>query len=211
MRRADVRSVEPYDRLTREGVAAASDHVTTMTGIDTEVEVTGLSSVPVGEAPRAVGDEPRHGTVFELEGDAGYLVVLFDGPSAERIADAAVPMDTGDGFGDVDRSALTEVCTVMTSGFVDGLATALGPTADRSPPEFVSAPGSAVLDLVTARLGRAGDRALVVDARVRLGGNEGGCDVCVLPVAGTLAALDADGTGEFDGEASFVPAGDGDP
>ncbi|MFB6281161.1 MAG: chemotaxis protein CheC [Haloferacaceae archaeon] len=197
-----------FDRMTAKGAEGASDHMTTMTGLDTEVDVTKLSFVPVHEAPQQVGDDQRHGTVFELQGLEGYLVILFDEESARSIADAMVPMDTGDGFGDMDRSALEEVCNVMTSGFIDGWANVLGTTIDHSPPEFVSAMGSAVLDPVAARLGRTQEYAFVVDTLIRTEASAVDCDIYVLPEADALtrelAALDTDRMHKLDQEASFA-------
>jgi len=197
-----------FDRMTAKGAEGASDHMTTMTGLETEVDVTKLSFVPVHEAPQQLDDALRHGTVFELEGLGGYLVILFDDDSARSIADAMVPMDTGDGFGDMDRSALEEVCNVMTSGFIDGWANVLGTTIDHSPPEFVSDMGSAVLDPVAARLGRTQEHAFVVDTVICTDENEVDCDVYVLPEADALtthlADLDTDRMHKLDQEASFA-------
>ena len=197
-----------FDRMTAKGAEGASDHMTTMTGLDTQVDVTKLSFVPVHEAPQQVGDDQRYGTVFELEGLSGFLVILFDETSAESIADAMVPMDTGDGFGDMDRSALEEVCNVMTSGFIDGWANVLGTTIDHSPPEFVSAMGSAVLDPVAARLGRTQEHAFVVDTLIRTEESEVDCDIYVLPDADALtrelSSLDTDRMHKLDQEASFA-------
>jgi chemotaxis protein CheY-P-specific phosphatase CheC len=203
-----------FDRMTVKGAEGASDHMTTMTGIETEVDVTRLSFVPVHEAPQQVGDDQRYGAVFELEGLAGYLVILFDEPSAESIADAMVPMDTGDGVGEMDRSALEEVCNVMTSGFIDGWANVLATTIDHSPPEFVSAMGSAVLDPVAARLGRVQEHAFVVDTLIRTDESEVDCDIYLLPEADALtrelAALDTDRMHKLDQEASFARIENGD-
>jgi chemotaxis protein CheY-P-specific phosphatase CheC len=117
-------------------------------------------------------------------------------------------MDTGDGFGDMDRSALEEVCNVMTSGFIDGWANVLGTTIDHSPPEFVSAMGSAVLDPVAARLGRTQEHAFVVDTLIRTEESEVDCDIYVLPDADALtrelSSLDTDRMHKLDQEASFA-------
>jgi chemotaxis protein CheY-P-specific phosphatase CheC len=198
-----------FDRMTSRGAESASDHMTAMTGMETDVEVTQLSFVPVHEAPRRLDDRRRLGAVLELEGLAGYLAILFDADSAETVADALVPGGTGadDGLGSMGRSALAEVCNVMTSGFIDGWADVLAITIDHSPPDIVDDMGSAVLDPVAARLGRTQEHAFVVDTVIRTDGREVGCDVYVLPEADALTdalgTLDPDRLGRLDSRASF--------
>jgi len=96
-----------FNRMTSEGAAGAADHLTTMTGVETDVEVSQLRFLPIEDVPAHVGDRSRAGTAFELSGATdGYLLVLFDEESAEVVADEMTPMDTGDGIGELERSAL---------------------------------------------------------------------------------------------------------
>jgi chemotaxis protein CheC len=194
-----------FDRIARQGATGAAQHLTTMTGLETELEVSKLRFVPVETVPACVGDHVVAGTVFGLnEGRDGYLAVLFDEESALAVADSMLPEGMGgDGeFDSMTESVLKEVGNVMTSGFIDGWANVLGTSIEHTPPEFVHDMGTAVLDPVVNRIAVEQDHAFVVDTAMRTDGREFGCDVFALPdgrrLTGALGAMDvteADATG----------------
>lgn len=187
-----------FDRLARQGAAGAAEHLTAMTGMRTELEVSKLRFVPVESVPACAGDDVVAGTVFGLnEGRDGYLAVLFDEGSALAVADAMLPGSGASEFDSMTESALKEVGNVMTSGFIDGWANVLGTSITHTPPEFVRDMGTAVLDPVVNRIAVEQDHAFVVDTAMRTDGREFGCDVFALPdgrrLTGALGAMDASG------------------
>ncbi|MFB6146722.1 MAG: chemotaxis protein CheC, partial [Halobacteriaceae archaeon] len=179
-----------FDDLIDRGAAGAADHLTSMTGIETEVEVSRLSFVPVEDTPGHVGNTVYAGVVLELDGTPdGYIAILFDEPSARRVVDALIPTDPpeeGDGFEGMSQSAIEEVGNVMTSGFVDGWANVLDGTIDISPPAFVHDMGDAIVDPLAARLGRTQEHAFIIDTLIMADGSEIGCEIYVLPSADDL-------------------------
>lgn len=195
-----------FNRMTSEGAANAAEHLTTMTGVETDVEVSQLRFLPIEDVPIHVGDRRRAGTAFELSGATdGYLLVLFDERSAEVVADEMTPMETGDGIGELERSALEEIGNVMTSGFIDGWANVLGTSIEHSPPEFVHDMGSAIVDPMIGRLAECRDHAFVIDSTIETETREVACDIYTLPEERDLtAALSA--IAESEGE-QHVPGG----
>ena len=169
-----------FERMIADGAEQASEDVTTMTGIQTAVEVSRLSFVPVEGVPATVPDEPRIGVVLEFEGTPeGYLVVLFDEASATNLADALMP-----GAGDDEamrQSAIQEIGNIITSGFIDGWANTLETTIDITPPEFVHDLGPAILDPPTSELARNQEHAFLIDSTIRTEDDAFTCELYALP------------------------------
>lgn len=174
-----------FNRMARRGAENAADHLTGLTGIETDVDVSRVTFVSVEAIPAQVADERHLGVVLELDGfPTGYAAVLFDEASGRRVADALV---SGDGeFGRLHESAIREVGNVVSSGFVDGWANVLGTTIDLSPPEFVDDVGGAIMDPIAALLGQSQQCAFVVDSTIRTPDDEVACELYVLPDGGEL-------------------------
>ena len=190
-----------FNEMTREGANGAARNITTMTGVDTDVEVSRIRFVPVEAVPSQVSDETVAGIVVSLTGrPSGYLAILFDEPSALAVADSMLPTEAGEEFEGMTKSAIEEVGNVMTSGFIDGWANVLQTSIEHSPPEFVHDMGSAVMTPVVGRLGRTQDHAFMLDSTVTTDGRDVRCNIYVLPhgdeLATALADLDLERTAE---------------
>ncbi|MFB6078476.1 MAG: chemotaxis protein CheC [Halarchaeum sp.] len=178
-----------FDRIARQGAASAADHLTAMTGVRTDLEVSKLRFVPVEDVTRYVGDERVVGTVFGLNGgDDGYLAILFDAESAERVADAMIPMEREAGVGEMEASAIKELGNVMTSGFIDGWANVLGTSIAHTPPEFVDDLGAAALDPLVNSIAVEQDHAFVVDTAIETPEKQFTCNILALPDGQRLAS-----------------------
>ncbi|WP_327052569.1 chemotaxis protein CheC [Halomicrococcus gelatinilyticus] len=197
-----------FGGMVRQGATSVSKNLTAMTGIETAVDVTTLSFVPVEELPDDLRARTYVGVVLEFDGPpSGYVMILFDEGSARDVATALVPEgreradeDAPETFGEMDRSAIREVGNVMASSFVDGWANALDTTIDISPPEFVHDMGGAIVDPVAVSLGQRQQFAFVSDATIRADDRAFDCSLYALPdeteLRDVLDALDADATAE---------------
>ena len=185
-------NLETFAQMTGQGAASASENMSVLTGIDADVEVSRLRFVGVDALSSHVPDERQIGVILELEDPLpGYVAILFDESSANDIVDALIPTET-DGFEGMAQSAIQEVGNIMTSGFIDGWANVLGSKIGMSTPTFVDDLGPCIMSPIAARLGRNQEFAFVVDASIRTGGDEFGCDVYVLPEEPAFtAAIDA--------------------
>ena len=176
-----------FNEMTRRGTGEAADNITSMTGIETSVDVSRLSFVPVSAVPDRVDDRTYVGLVFAFTGTpSGYLAFLFDESSARTLAASSIPMDTGSGWGEMEASAMKELGNIMTSGFIDGWANVLETTIDHSPPQFVHDGGPAILRAVAGKLDRGQRYAFVVDSTVRTADRDVACDIYALPDAEQL-------------------------
>ncbi len=177
--------LDGFDRMAEQGAEEVARTATTLTGIETHVEIRQLNFVSLEAIPAAVADERLVGVAFEFEGTpSGYLLFLFDEASAHQIVDAMVPMEVdeeGDGFGEMGESAIKELGNIMASGFLDGWANVLDTTIDHSPPEFIHDIGAAVVDPIIIQLGETQEFAFVFDTQVVADGREFDCEIYAIP------------------------------
>jgi chemotaxis protein CheC len=174
---------EVFNEMTKHGAKQAAENITTMTGLETDVEVNRMSFVPIDEVPASVGDRRYIGTVMEYTGKpSGYLVILFDPPSAEAVVDALVPMETEGNWSEMEQSAVKELGNIMTSGFIDGWANVLESSIDHSPPTFVSDMGSSIMSPIVGRMARTQEHAFLLDSMIHTD-DEGTfqCEILALP------------------------------
>ena len=173
-----------FNALVEDGAEQATAHMSAMTGIDAEVAVSTLTFVPIETIPSHLDGAVRVGTVLEFGGPPeGYIAILFDEPSAEGVVEALMPGMEGEPgvFDGMRQSAIQEIGNVLTSGFLDGWANALGTTIDISPPQFVHDMGPAILDPLAASLAATQDHAFLIESEIRTDEAAFGCDVYALP------------------------------
>ncbi|ADD06699.1 taxis cluster protein CheC [Natrialba magadii ATCC 43099] len=175
--------LDGFDRMAEQGAEEVAKTATTLTGIDTSVEIRRLNFVSLETIPEQVPDERLVGVAFEFDGlPSGYLLFLFDEESANEIVDAMVPMEVDeDGFGQMGQSAITELGNIMASGFLDGWANVLDTTIDHSTPEFIHDIGAAAVDPVVIQLGEEQEFAFVFDTVIVADGQEFDCEIYAIP------------------------------
>ena len=175
--------LEVFNEMTKHGAEQAAENITTMTGLETDVEVNRMSFVPIDDVPATVGDRRYIGTVMEYTGKpSGYLAILFDQPSAEAVVDALVPMETEGEWSEMEQSAVKELGNIMTSGFIDGLANVLESSFDHSPPVFVSDMGSSIMSPIVGRMARTQEHAFLLDSMIHTDGDGAfHCEILALP------------------------------
>ena len=180
--------LDGFDRMAERGAEEIAKTATTLTGIETSVEIRRLNFLSLEAIPQQVSNEKLVGVAFEFDGTpSGYLLFLFDEESADEIIDAMVPSGTPtataaeDGYGEMGRSAITELGNIMASGFLDGWANVLDTTIDHSTPEFIHDIGAAAVDPVIIRLGENQEFAFVFDTVITADGHEFDCEVYAIP------------------------------
>lgn len=178
-----------FNHMTKAGARNASDNITMMTGMETSVEVSNLSFVPVETVTTRVDNETTVGVAIQFHGlPSGYVLILFDEPSAKLLVEEVVPTPVENGeFDEMQRSAIKEIGNVMTSGFVDGWANVLGTTIDITPPKFVHDFGRSIMDPIAARIGRDQEFAFVIDSAIVTNDQQIGCNIYAVPDERELA------------------------
>ncbi len=166
----DIRKLGLFNKMAKEGGNTVADHLSQMTGMETEMEITKINFIDIPDIKTHVGDQKQIGISIEMqEPPYGHILFLFKADSAKELAHGMIG-DMGDsdpsqsGFTDMERSAIEEIGNIMTSGFIDGWANVLETTIDMSTPTFTYGPGS---DMVDSLVGdRDDEMALMFDSRV---------------------------------------------
>nr|WP_202613884.1 chemotaxis protein CheC [Halostella pelagica] len=171
-----------FDKLAQQGATEVASAVTTLTGIETVVEIRRLNFVSLETIPEEIANEKKVGVAFSFDGTpSGYLLFLFDEASAREIVEATVPSPPDNEFGEMGTSAIKELGNIMASGFLDGWANVLDTTIDHSPPEFIHDMGAAVIDPVVIDLGENQEYAFVFDTQIQAADRAFDCDIYAIP------------------------------
>ena len=183
-----------FSDLTREGTTTAADRITQMTGVQTESDVSGIHFTPIDDISIQMEDGQYVGTTTKFEGTpSGHLVIIFGASSAQRIAEAMLPMEPeGEGLTPMHESALEELGNIMTSGFIDGWANVLQTSVEHTPPEFTDDMDMKLLEIVTDQLGPFQTHAYTIESRIKTDDIEFDCEIHALPNEAKLSqALDS--------------------
>ena len=166
----DIRKLGLFNKMAKEGGNTVANHLSQMTGMETEMEITKINFIDIPDIKTHVGDERQIGiSIRMLEPPHGYILFLFNAENAKKLANGMIgdmgeTSDAADGFTDMERSAIQEIGNIMTSGFIDGWANVLETTIDISTPNFTFGPGSGMVDELVGD--RENDMALMFDSRV---------------------------------------------
>ncbi|MFB6139886.1 MAG: chemotaxis protein CheC [Halosimplex sp.] len=148
----DVRKLELFNEMAKEGATTVSAHLNQLSGLHTEIEVSKISFLDMTDVRTHLGTDRQVGIYVELtEPPYGYVLFVLEPEGSKRLARGMVG-DMGSGedadglFTDMERSAMQEIGNIMTSGFIDGWANVLDTTIDMSTPSFIFGPASDIVD-----------------------------------------------------------------
>ncbi|WP_436936427.1 chemotaxis protein CheC [Halovenus marina] len=167
----DIRKLGLFNKMAKQGGNTVADHLSQMTGMETEMEITKINFIDIPDIKAHVGDKKQIGISIEmLEPPHGYVLFLFNAEDGKKLAQGMMggmddPGSATDGFTDMERSAIEEIGNIMTSGFIDGWANVLHTTIDMSTPTFTYGPGSGMVDELVGD--RNEEMALMFDSRVQ--------------------------------------------
>ena len=166
----DIRKLALFNKMAKEGGNTVADHLSQMTGMQTEMEITKINFIDIPDIKKHVGDQKLIGINIQLkEPPHGHILFLLSYTNAKKLAqgmlgDMGGADPEGEGFTDMERSAIQEIGNIMTSGFIDGWANVLDTTIDMGTPEFTYGPGSGMVDRLVG--GRESNMALMFDSHV---------------------------------------------
>jgi chemotaxis protein CheC len=210
--RVDVRKLELFNEMAKEGAGNVSDHLNQMAGLNTEIEVSKINFLDMEDVKTHLGEHEQVGIYIQLqEPPHGYVLFMLDPKGSKRLAQGMVG-DMGGGeaadglFTDMERSAMQEIGNIMTSGFIDGWANVLDTTIDMSTPSFIFGPASDIVD----KMGGWPDEeiAFVIDSRIVATDTDVDVTVYTFPnladLVGLIQGIDTDTDVQADSTASDV-------
>jgi len=157
-----------FDRMANQGAATVADNLTQMTNIDMEVDIRRINFVSLDAIPEEVSNERLVSIAFSFDGmPSGFMLFLFDEPSAQKLVEATVGETLEDGFSDMGADAVQELSNIMASGMLDGWANVLSTVIDHSPPAYTYDMGAATVDPLIVGLSDTQEFAFMFDTRVK--------------------------------------------
>jgi len=145
----DVRKLEIFNKVSKEGSRRVADSLSQMSGMDAEIQVAKINVLHMDDVKTHLGDEKAVGIYVELtESPYGYVLFLLDPADSKRLAQSMVPGESGDenGFTEMERSAMQEIGNIMTSGYIDGWANVLDTTINMGTPTFTYGPSHKIIE-----------------------------------------------------------------
>lgn len=178
----DVRKLDLFNKIAREGSETVSDHLDQMAGLETEIAVSKINFLDIDDVRTHMGDGKRVGIHVELtEPPHGYVLFMLEPADAKRLAGLLVggSDDGSEGFSDMERSAIQEVGNIMTSGYIDGWANVLDTTIGMSTPSFTYGPAGGIVDEMGGWPEE--DIAFVIDSKLTASDGDVGMTIYTFP------------------------------
>ena len=178
--RVDVRALGECNRLAEHGAEQAAASLSSLTGTDLSVEVTGASVASGEDLAKAFRGRESIGVSVRLSGGLdGEAVLAFDAANVDALL-SLLP-----GGRSMGRSAVTEVGNIALGGFLDGWANYLGTGIDMTPPRYLEADGAAVLPEGAL----ADDGVFLFESRLDATGTDLDFSIYMLPDSGPFRDL----------------------
>jgi len=189
----DIRKLRLFNQMAKAGANTVADHMSQMTGLETEMEITKINFLDIADIETHLGRDPQVGVHIQLvQPPHGYVLILFDERSAKQLAHVMMggdprAADEKAEFTSMEQSAVQEIGNIMTSGFIDGWANVLNTTIDISTPTFVHQPGSGIVRELVG--GSEDEMALVFDSHIHATDSDINAKVYTFPELEKLVAL----------------------
>jgi len=188
----DVRKLDLFNQMAKEGSSTVADHLAQLTGLEAAVHTSQINFLDITDVKTHIGSQRQVGIYVELnEPPYGYVLFMLDPADSKRLAGAMMggmgDPGEGEGFTDMERSAMQEIGNIMTSAFIDGWANVLDTTIDMGTPNFVFGPASGIVD----KMGGWPDSDLVfvIDSQITVEGGDLGMTVYTFPDLEALVEL----------------------
>ena len=188
----DVRKLELFNKVSKEGSRKVADSLSQLSGMDAEIQVAKINLLHIDDVKTHVGNEEAVGISVKLKDPPyGYVVFLLDPADSKRLVQSMLPgnmeASDDDGFTEMGRSALQEIGNIMTSGYIDGWANVLDTTIDMGTPTFSYGPSNRIIE----KMGGWPDDelAFVLDSTIQTAGTDVNLTVYTFPQLHDLVDL----------------------
>jgi chemotaxis protein CheC len=155
------------ERMAQAGIANAASGLSQMIGRNITMSVPRVTVLPISAVPERVGgaEAPVVGIYLAAEGEiTGHIMLIMDRLDAVQLLEMLLgPIDEGNDFDSLARSALAEVGNIVASFFLNGVATLLGRSGRPSPPAVIVDMAGAILDVMLIAAGQLGDEVLLFE------------------------------------------------
>jgi len=107
----DVRKLDLFNQMAREGSGTVADHLGQLTGLDASVHTSRINFLDIDDVTTHIGTDRQVGIYVELnEPPYGYVLFMLDPADSKRLAGAMMgrmgEAGEGEGFSEMERSAI---------------------------------------------------------------------------------------------------------
>lgn len=161
----DIRKLRVFNEMARRGGNTVAQNLSTMTGLDTAVEITKINFLRKDDVDAHIGHDQQIGVTIDLlDAPHGSLVFLFSHDSAKELAGSMMGGASEGPLTDMEKSAVQEIGNIMSSAFIDGWAEVFSTTIDISTPNFRFDAGPNIIKDAVA--GHEYDMVMLFDSHV---------------------------------------------
>jgi len=162
----DVRKLTIINRLITNGSESVADSLSTLASVDASVDIKSLSFVDPSDMSAEIGPGKTYSARIRLtEPPYGVFMMTFPQSTAREIAELMTGQSCDGPLTEFHQSALQEMCNILTSGFIDGIANTLEATIDMGTPTLEYSPGDELADKALSHV-RMDSTAIVLDSVV---------------------------------------------
>jgi len=162
----DVRKLSLITELIQHGAEEVAGSLATLAGVEATVEIKSLSFVQPDDIATEMGTGEIHSARIRLtEPPYGVFLMTFSEETAAEIARLMTGTEVDGELTQMQESALQEMCNILTSGFIDGIANTLETTINMQTPTVEAADASEVADDALSHV-RRDSLTIVLDSLV---------------------------------------------
>ncbi|MFC7072742.1 chemotaxis protein CheC [Halovenus rubra] len=165
----DIRKLTIIGKLIQHGAKNVTESLSTMADIQADIQIKSLSFVEPSDIPREIGEGTYYHTNIRLtEAPYGVFLMTFGDRTAHEIAGhmTGQPVEN-ETLNHMHESALQEMCNILTSGFIDGIANTLGTTINMETPELEHSDAEKIADKTLSHI-QTDSLSIVLDSVVDL-------------------------------------------
>ncbi|MFB6309287.1 MAG: chemotaxis protein CheC [Haloarculaceae archaeon] len=162
----DIRKLTVINQLIEDGAENVVASLESLAGVEAHVEIKSISFVEPTDIAAEMGQGKRYSTHVQLtEPPYGVFLLTFSEESAAEVAGLMTAQPVDDDLNQLHRSALGEMCNILTSGFIDGIANTLETTIDFDTPELAFEDAGTIADDALSHV-RRDSMSIVLDSLV---------------------------------------------
>jgi len=162
----DVRKLSLITDLIQDGAEQVAGSLAELAGVEACVDIKSLSFVQPDDIVTEMGSGQIHSARIRLtEPPYGVFLMTFSTETAAEIARLMTGTPVDGEFTQLQSSALQEMCNILTSGFIDGIADTLETTIDMETPTVEAADAAAIADAALSHV-RRDSLTIVLDSLV---------------------------------------------
>jgi chemotaxis protein CheC len=164
----DIRKLTIIGKLIQHGAKNVASSLSTMAGIEADVKIKSLSFVEPDDIPKEIGrGEFYHANIRLTEPPYGVFLMTLDGQTAGQIAEHMTGQQVDGELNQMHESALQEMCNILTSGFIDGIANTLDTTINMETPTLELARSDQIAEQALSHI-HSDSLSIVLDSTVDL-------------------------------------------